>query len=629
MKKVSWIDRLRYGFDNTLSRGPVGLIGWLALLSLILVLISAVTLWKLGGSRSSLLDQVWRAMMQTLDPSGIDRAEGNWSFLLIMLLVTFGGIFITSTLIGILTAGIEERIDALRRGRSRVIETGHTVILGWSEQVYPIISELIVANANQRRSTIVLMGKKDKVEMENEIREKIGATGRTRIVCRTGDPIDLDDLAILSLPTSRSIIILSPRTEDPDSRVIKTMLAITNSPTRRNEPYHIVAEIRDPNNLEAARIVGQDEVELVQVGDLIARVIAQTCRQSGLSIVYTELLDFSGDEIYFQCEPSLEGKTYGEALLAYEDSAVIGVRTRERRPTLNPPMETILRPGDEIVAISQDDDTIVLSGKAQLGIQTDAIQTHLPSKQLPEHTLILGWNWRAPLIINELDHYVEPGSTVKVMASFPEGETVIAHQCTDLQNQSVTFMRGDTTDRRTLDDLDPESYDHVIVLCYSDLFPPQQADSYTLITLLHLRDIAERSDRPFSIVSEMMDIRNRNLAEVARADDFIVSDRLVSLMLSQVSEHKALNAVFADIFDPDGSEIYLKPIGDYVQLGRPLNFYTAVEAACLRGETAFGYRLQTYAEDKERAYGVLINPDKSELVTFKAEDRIIVLAKDD
>ena len=52
----------------------------------------------------------------------------------------------------------------------------------------------------------------------------------------------------------------------------------------------------------------------------------QTCRQSGLSVVYTELLDFGGDEIYFHEEPALVGKTFGEALLAYEDSAVIGLQ---------------------------------------------------------------------------------------------------------------------------------------------------------------------------------------------------------------------------------------------------------------------------------------------------------------
>jgi len=42
---------------------------------------------------------------------------------------------------------------------------------------------------------------------------------------------------------------------------------------------------------------------------------------------------------------------------------------------------------------------------------------------------------------------------------------------------------------------------------------------------------------------------------------------------------------------------------------------------------AFGYRLAEAAKDPARAYGVRVNPVKSESVTFGAEDRIIVLAE--
>jgi hypothetical protein len=167
----------------------------------------------------------------------------------------------------------------------------------------------------------------------------------------------------------------------------------------------------------------------------------------------------------------------------------------------------------------------------------------------------------------------------------------------------------------------------VIVLSYSDTLEEQQADARTLVTLLHLRDIASRSGQTFSVVSEMLDIRNRALAEVTQADDFIVSDKIISLMLSQVAENKQLNAVLADIFDPEGSEIYLKLASNYVAIGEPINFYTVVEAARQRGGVALGYRLRANANDPEKAYGVVVNPDKANPVTFSEWDRIIVLAE--
>ena len=38
----SFRDRLRYRFENTLARGPIAIIGWLALVSALVVVVAAV-----------------------------------------------------------------------------------------------------------------------------------------------------------------------------------------------------------------------------------------------------------------------------------------------------------------------------------------------------------------------------------------------------------------------------------------------------------------------------------------------------------------------------------------------------------------------------------------------------------
>src|SRR6185295_11018447 len=459
-----------------------------------------------------------------------------------------------------------------------------------------------------------------------EIAERIGPTGRTRIVCRSGSPIDLADLKIVSLQTSRSIVVLSPEGDDPDASVIKTLLAITNAPDRRPEPYHVVAEIRNPKNVEVARMVGKDEVELLLVGDLISRIIAQTCRQSGLSIIYTELFDFGGDEIYFREEPSLVGKTYAEALIAYDDSALMGIAPVSGRPRLNPPMDQRIAAGERLILVAQDDDSIHLSTKA-FPVKEEAIQNGVTVPQIPERTLILGWNWRATKILSELAQYVAPGSHAVVVSEVSETADLVA-SLGDPPNMKIELIEGDTSDRRLLDGLGLETFDHIIVLSYADHLEEQRADAKTLVTLLHLREISEIKKRAFSIVSEMLDVRNRALAEVTKADDFIVSDRLISLMLAQISENKQLAAVFDDLLDPEGSEIYLKPAAAYVRPGTPVDFYTVVEAARHHGESAIGYRIAADLKNAEAAYGIKLNPKKSETLSFTAEDRIVVLAED-
>ncbi|HLM75141.1 MAG TPA: potassium transporter TrkA, partial [Polyangiaceae bacterium] len=310
MSKITLSRRLRYAFDNTMSKGPAALIGWLLVITIGMVALFAsvvvfadLTPAAEDGSRPGFLSALWSTLMHTLDTGAVAGDAGDRSYIAVMFAVTLGGIFIVSILIGLLTSGIEDKLTDLRKGRSFVVEEGHTVILGWSPQVFSIISELVLANESGSGSAIAILAEKDKVEMEDEIRSRVGNTGKTRVVCRTGSPIELADLAIVNPQAARSIIVLAPDdTTDPDSHVIKTLLALTNSPDRKASPYHIVAEMRDAQNVEVARMVAKDEAQILLVGDLIARITVQTCRQSGLSVVYTELLDFGGDEIYLREE---------------------------------------------------------------------------------------------------------------------------------------------------------------------------------------------------------------------------------------------------------------------------------------------------------------------------------------
>ena len=631
MSQPSLRERLAYSFDNSLARGPVVIIAYLALLSIGLIVVLATLVWATGvapeadgGDKPGFVAIAWMALMRTLDSGTMGGDTGSWSFLLAMLAVTFGGIFVISTFIGTLTTAIEAKLDALRKGRSRVLESGHTVILGWSPRVFSIVSELVIANENQRRAAIVILGERDKVEMEDEIRERVGDTKTTRVICRSGNPADMDDLAIVNLPGSRSIILLPPVGPESDIQTIKALLAITNSPSRRPEPYHIVAEIREPRNLPVAALAAHNEAELVLVPDLLARVTVQTSRQAGLSVVYQELLDFGGDEIYFKAEPALVGKPFGEILGLYEESSILGLARADGAIQLNPPMASLVGAGDRIIAVSQDDDTIHLSSSGPAAVDAEAIVFGKPKPQQAENTLILGWNSMAPLLLRELEVYVAAGSQARVVGSYPETIEAARASCPQTEKLRINLFEGDPTDRATLDRLEIPTFDHIVLLSeHPD--DDERTDARSLVTLLHLRDIREQSDSRFSIVSEMQDVRNRALAEITRADDFIIGDQLVSLLLTQISENKALNAVFTDLFDPEGCELYLKPVEHYVRLDRELTFATLVEAARRRGEIAIGYRQPP--ADRSGGHGVVTNPAKSQRVRFTERDSVIVLAE--
>jgi len=635
MAKYTLREKVRYHFENTMSGGPIAVIQWLAIVSVVsvLVLVAIMVILGISGSTKpdaeplSFIEGTWKSLMATLDPGTMGGDEG-WDFRIVRFIATLIGIFLISILIGSISSGIDQKIEQLKRGRSRVLNSNHTLILGWSPKIFTIITELIEANSNQKRPCIVILSEMDKVEAEEEIKSRIPDSGNTKIVVRSGSTLESSAAEMVNINEARSIIVLAPEVDNPDTYVIKTVLGITNGRNRKAEPYHIVAEIKDERNMEAAELVGGEEAVYVLSEDLISRIIAQTCRQSGLSVVYGDLLQFEGDEIYFEPLPSsLLGKTYRDSLFAYEDSSIIGIFAEDGEVLINPPMDHILRTGDSVIAISEDDDTVRANGRTDF-VPDKSLLNHSEEGGLKEeNTLVLGWNDKGGRILAELDNYVKDGSKVLVVASERETETEVVKLQAELENQQIAFCEGDVGEKKTLLDINTQSFDHIIVLSNRDI-DIQESDAKTLISLLHLRGISESLGVDYSIVTEMLDMRNRELGIVAKADDFVVSDNLISLMLSQLSENRELKKVYDVLFQADGSEIYLKPVSRYVKPGVEMDFYTVTASAAELGESAIGYRITSLSHDSDKSYGVNLNPAKSKRIAFNEEDYIIVLSED-
>jgi ion channel POLLUX/CASTOR len=607
--------RLRYWFDNTMSRGTPALIGWLAIVSVVLIVVISAALAVTGGT--NIFGLFWQTFISAFSLAIPDNA--SVAARVPWFVLALGGIFLVSALIGLINNGIDKKLEELRKGRSAVVESDHTVILGWSDQVFTVVSELVAANRSRRRPAIVILAEQDKLEMEELLRERLAGTANTRVVCRTGNPLNVSDLELVNLNASRSIIILTPQTatapEDADAYVLKTLLAINRGPAFRDTEHHVVAAVRDGSVRAVAKLAGGNAV-VIDADDISARLTVQAARQSGLSVVYHDLLDFGGDELYVVSEPDLAGTTFGASLLAYRQCCPIGLVHQDGTTIVNPPMDTVIAADDKIVILAGDDSAIKLSSDGLTSVD-DAIVYKARRAEAPEHTLILGWNGRAARIIEQLDMYVSDGSSVEVITDRDDADSAINKL--SYTHLTASIKRGDTRERAVLEALDLGGYDNIIALC-DDVMDPLTADARVMVTLLHLRDILAKRGEVGAIVSEMRDDRDRALAQLTRDDDFVISEQLVSLLMTQISENAHLESVFADLFDPEGSEIYIRPASDYIQPTSGLTFATVTAAARVRNEVAIGYRI-AYSGD---GHGIVLNPDKTRPIPVI--DRVIVLA---
>lgn len=620
MKKPNGKDKIKYWFDNLMSKGTLSLILLLAVITFIVVAIAGIiTSFLDGGQYGNPLEAMWLSLMHAIDAGTIAGDDtSNILFIVLMSIVTLCGLFITSMLIGVISTGLEDKMTSLRKGHSKVLEKNHVIILGFNENALNIIRELVIANENQKNAVVVVMDNQDKTEMEDLINQRISDTKTTRIICRTGNLDNISDISICSPQTCRSIIVNG----ENDFMCIKAVLACaTVLEESDNKDAYITALIHSEQNAQAARIAGNGRAEVFFYQSSIARIMAHTCRQPGMSTVFISLLSYDGDEIYVEHIPSVAGKTMAEVNLLFPKSTVIGL-VQQGKPVLNPKPDTKIDSQDKLVLIAEDDGVSVPEATPATVHQENFAQQK-EDNPVEQKTLVLGCNELLDQVITELDCYAAKGSAVVVAAEKDVISSDFLPKKSDLKNIKLDVHSCDIFDRSELENLVAEKPDNILILTNPE-DDDEQADSKTLLLLLQLRDIARNANLKFTVTSEMRSVENQELAQVTKVTDFVVSSNITALMMTQISQTREQFTILDDLLSDDGSELYMKNVDRYIKCGVPVDFYTVCASATRYGEIAIGYKKMK----DNGEFDIVLNPSKANAVTFTESDKLILVAED-
>jgi voltage-gated potassium channel Kch len=615
--KLSW---LRYRFDLALSRGTSVVIAWLAVLTLVIILIAALllTIFQLEGingepNQLGLIENYWLSMTRVLDP-GTFSGESGWPTRFIMLLVTLSGVFIAGSLIGLIANSVDQKVDELQRGRSSVQENDHTIILGWSPRVPSIVSELILANESRKKAAVVILADVDKTEIEEQLRESIDDFKTTRLVARRGEPWVASDLTMVNISKARSVIVVSDGT---DTNSIKTLLAIRTLRDSSSTKFPVIVEISDHTVAASLKNLLGDDVVTVSSDETVAELTAQACRQRGLSAVFRELLDFDGDELYFAPFQQFVGQTYQSVLMGFEKCAVFGVMHTGADVELNPSRDYVIVDGDEILALVEDDSLFIPASSPITGNVLAGTPTAVNNQ--PRRIVIAGWSDLGPRVLAELDEFLDSRTTIELLID--PTLVNVAELRNQLSTSNVTLEVSELSGGPEIiaARAAERSFHEVIVLGYRNAMSETDADARTLLTLIAFNQVRQGDEvGPVRIVAELLDQRNTSLADSTGVDDFVVSDELTSLMLAQLSERAELGLVFDNLFDHSRCSIELRPVSNY-GAENAQTFADVVMSASAVGQTAIGYRVGATGQ-------VVTNPAKSVRLTLAPSDEIIVIA---
>jgi len=650
MKKNTLKDIIRYKFDNFMSKGGSSI--FLSLLFIFMGLQLIIGLFRgvsyflfpeaVSQNAKDFLTNFFITFLQLTDPGNMAQdIISSAIFKISAILAGLAGVIMFSALIAFITNALDRKISSLKKGFSRVIESNHTVILGWDKQrILEILRELIIANESEKNPCVLILSEIDKEKMDDYLSVNLGDTKNTRIVTRSGNISSLVSMKIISIDTCKSVIVLAGCSEnaplkeksESDANVIKAVLAVVAF-CNRQEKHSIVAEVFDPELRKVVTNISPSEITVVNSNDLLGKVIVQTSRSNGLSIVYTELFSFAGCEIYFYAN-KWNNKKFGDLAYCFRDGIPIGICDSNGKITLNPSSDMIMADNQDIVIIANDDSNIRLEKEPVILPNSYEHSSKGHIREI-EKELLLGWTSKAKIILSEYADYLQENSVIDIVVSNLTSE--INEEIEKIKANhlriKINVWEKNVILIEDLLSLNPTEYNNIIILS-PDSSLSDSADARNISILLQLRSLFDKLEKQkkikTKIITEVSDSKNMELIAYTGVNDLIISNRLISMMLAQISEHRKVYGLYDQLLKESGAEIYIKPIELYFQnLPQKLCFADIIHAAQQRNEICIGTKIKRLEKDFEANFGIEINPLKTKEFELQSGDSFVVLAENE
>ncbi|GMI74380.1 hypothetical protein like AT5G49960 [Hibiscus trionum] len=643
--------RIAYMVDVCFSVYPYAKL--LALLFATTFLIAFGGLALYAVTDGSLTEALWLSWTFVAD-SGNHADSVGIGPRIVSVSISSGGMLIFAMMLGLVSDAISEKVDSLRKGKSEVIEKNHMLILGWSDKLGSLLKQLAIANKSVGGGVVVVLAERDKEEMEMDIAKLEFDFMGTSVICRSGSPLILADLKKVSVSKARAIIVLASdeNADQSDARALRVVLSLTG--VKEGLKGHVVVEMSDLDNEPLVKLVGGDLIETVVAHDVIGRLMIQCALQPGLAQIWEDILGFENDEFYIKRWPQLDGMQFEDVLISFPDAIPCGVKVAadNGKIIINPDDNYVLKEGDEVLVIAEDDDTYSPGPLPEVRRVSFPEVPELP--KYPERILFCGWRRDIHDMIMVLEAFLAPGSELWMFneVTEKERETKLIDGGLDisgLENIKLVHREGNAVIKRHLESLPLETFDSILILADESLEDSVvHSDSRSLATLLLIRDIQSKrlpykdtkstslrlagfshsswiremqqaSDKSI-IISEILDSRTRNLVSVSRISDYVLSNELVSMALAMVAEDKQINRVLEELFAEEGNEMCIKPAEFYLFDQEELCFYEIMIRGRQRKEIVIGYR----HANSERA--VINPPSKSEPRKWSLDDVFVVIA---
>lgn len=491
---------------STYKRPRIFVILMMLSINIVILLIAALIALYIDDGFDGYLDALANGSIKwLLSPNAIlTITNPNTLFLAVMVLIV-GLVLFSGTIIALTTNAIKDYFQKKESNSGKIFLEDHIVILNWNNKVPELVSDLLFLE--DEHLTVVILSELDKSWIERHLLNVLKKTqssienlNRVNLLVKQGSPLLKSDLSDISIEQAKAIMIMNVETQEhnhhtfheSDLNVIKIVLGLGDFKLERKPT--IVVEVKEFQTksklLDMSKIVSslsEEKIIPVCFDRRLGQIIAQTIIDGRIDDVYLSLFSFQGSEVYV-----LENKTFDEVLMNHSHAIPLGIH------------------GNHVYVLS--DNNQVKSIQSKNSFPGKKIKVFPLIEKALQDVMIVGSNHKLQFITESFKAYEALHQSRFVVREIPNDQALSMIPDLESKDESTTLLL--LSDEHAQNDC---------------------LDANVISTLIDIKRHLKRKD--IHIIVELLDPKNDRLIQDFNIDKTIISNKIISLLLSKLALH--------------------------------------------------------------------------------------------
>lgn len=447
----------------------------------------------------------------------LNVGDNRMMMVLAIIIVILGMILFSGAIIATVTTALRTFIDKKSKAKGKIIVNNHFVILNWNSKVPEMIYNLMLKGF---KKNIVILSDRNKEYIEAELKSlfltnEVHTKIKANLIIKEGDSLLRGNLEDISIEEASQICIMAREdmidVDDDNiinSDLLNLKIVLKLGSFKLKNDCQIVVETQSDET--RAQIEGLSKkigslkklnITPISFNKKIGQIIAQSLVMPHMSNLYSELFSFEGSEFYsVESSDEIDNflKTHNEAIPVYkEDKYLFLLASDEEKLAHTRPSE---------YSTSRKLEANMIKGSAQISI------------------FIIGENSKTQFLLNSLER----------MQKSSDVEFKFKHY-------------GKTNTKELIEDVKATEGLKKILILSDDKVSSDSYDANVFVALIELSKVFPVTSEDISYTTELLDSRNLSSVKDFNIQNTIISNKMMSLLITQLALNKKSKRFFEKI----------------------------------------------------------------------------------